>query len=139
MKDYGPGNNKNYRYVLVIIDNFRKIGWMVPLKKNAQTIRDCFEKIIVGSKRKPNLIKSDRRKEFYNSVSQNFLKNNNNKHLPRSISFGAVFAKRFNRTFTDLLKGPVFERGDASWIDLLLTITKQCNNGIHSPTKLTPL
>ena len=24
LKDYGPENNKNYRYVLVIIDNFSK-------------------------------------------------------------------------------------------------------------------
>ena len=36
LKDYGPENNRGYRYVLVIIDNFSKIGWTVPLKnKNA--------------------------------------------------------------------------------------------------------
>ena len=41
LKDYGPKNNTGYRYVLVIIDNFSKYGWTVPLKnKNAQTIRD---------------------------------------------------------------------------------------------------
>ena len=32
-KDYGPENNKGYRYVLVILDSFRKFGWTVPLKK----------------------------------------------------------------------------------------------------------
>ena len=41
LKDYGPENNKNYRYVLVIIDNFSKFGWTILLKnKNAQTIKD---------------------------------------------------------------------------------------------------
>ena len=30
----------------------------------------------------------------------------------------------------------VFERGDANWIDALPTTTKQCNNRIHSSTKL---
>ena len=31
-----PENNRNYRYVLVIHDNFSKFGWTVPLKtKNA--------------------------------------------------------------------------------------------------------
>ena len=41
LKDYGPENNKNYRYVLVIIDIFSKFGWTIPLKnKNAQTIKD---------------------------------------------------------------------------------------------------
>ena len=46
LKDYGPENNRGYRYVLGIIDNFSKFGWTVPLKyKNAQTINDSFENI----------------------------------------------------------------------------------------------
>ena len=32
LKDYDPENNRGYRYVLVIIDNFSKFGWTVPLK-----------------------------------------------------------------------------------------------------------
>ena len=61
LKDYGPENNRGYRYVLVIIDNFSKFGWTIPLKnKNAQTIKDSFENILICSKRKPNLIESDR-------------------------------------------------------------------------------
>ena len=65
LKNYGPKNNRGYRYVLVIIDNFSKYGWTVPLKnKSAQTTKDSFENIIISSKRKPNLIESDRGKEF---------------------------------------------------------------------------
>ena len=61
LEDYGPENIRGYRYVLVIIDNFTNIGWTVPIKKkNAQTIKDSFENILIGSKRKPNLIESDR-------------------------------------------------------------------------------
>ena len=44
----------------------------------------------------------------------------------------------FNRTIRDLLKKMVFEQGDANWIDILPTITKQYNNRIHSSTKLSP-
>ena len=59
-KDYGPENNRNHRYVLVIIDNFSKFGWTIPLKnKNAQTVKDSFESILIISKRKPNLIETD--------------------------------------------------------------------------------
>ena len=36
----------------------------------------------------------------------------------------------------NLFKKFVFERGDANWIDALPTITKQCNNRIHSSTKI---
>ena len=52
LKDYGRENNKGYRYVLVPIDNFSKIGWTKPLKnKNAQTKKDSFENILINSKR----------------------------------------------------------------------------------------
>ena len=140
LKDYGPENNKGYRYVLVVIDNFSKFGWTVPLKnKNAQTIKDSFENIIISSKRKPNLIETDRGKEFYNNIFQDFLNKNNIKLYSRNSSYGAVFAERFNRTIRDLLKRPVFEKGDGKWIDILPTITKQYNNKVHSSTKLSPI
>ena len=140
LKDYGPENNKGYRYVLVVIDNFSKFGWTVPLKnKNALTIKDSFEYILISSKRKPNLIESDRGKEFYNNIFQDFLNKNNIKLYSRNTSLGAVFAERFNRTIRDLLKRPVFEKGGGNWIDVLQTITKQYNNRIHSSTMLSPI
>ena len=140
LKDYGPENNRGSRYVLVIIDNFSKFGWTIPLKnKKAQTIKDSFEKILISSKRKPNLIESDRGKEFYNNIFQDFLNKNNIKLYSRNTSLGAVFAERFNRTIRDLLKKPVFEKDDGNWIDVLPKITKQYNNKVHSSTKLTPI
>ena len=140
LKDYGPENNNNYRYVLVILDNFSKFGWTIPLKnKNAQTIKDSFENILINSKRKPGLIETDRGKEFYNNIFQDFLNENNIKHYSRNSSYGAVFAERFNLTIRDLLKKIVFEQGDGNWIDILQTITKQYNNRIHSSTRLTPI
>ena len=139
LKDYGPENNRGYRYVLVVIDSFSKFGWTIPLKnKNALTIKVSFEKILISSKRKPGLIESDRGKEFYNNIFQDFLNKNNIKIYSRNTSVGAVSAERFNRTIRNLLKKPVFEKGDSNWIDILDTITKQYNNRIHSSTKLSP-
>ena len=125
LKEYGPENNRNHRYVLVIIDNFSKFGWTIPLKnKNGQTIKDAFENILISSKRKPNLIESDRGKEFYNNIFKDFLNKNNIKLYSSNSSYGAVFAERFNRTIRGLLKRPVFEKGDGNWIDVLPKITK---------------
>ena len=139
LKDYGPKNNKGYRYVLVIIDNFSKFGWTVPIKnKNAQTIKDSFENILITSKRKPNLIESDRRKEFYKNIFQDFLNKNNIKICLRNTSVGAAFAGRLNRTIRDVLKKVVFDYGDAKWSDILQSITKQYNNRVPSSTKLSP-
>ena len=117
-----------------------KFGWVFPLKnKNAQIINDSFANILIGSKRKPNLIESDRGKEFYNNIFQDFLNKNDIKLYSRKSSLGAVFAEKFNRTIRDLLKRPVFEKGESNWIDVLPTITKQYNNRVHSSTKLTPI
>ena len=139
MKDYGSENNRGYRYVLVTIDNFSKYGWTMPLKnKNAQTIKDSFENILISSKRQPNLIETDRGKEVYNNIFQSFLNKNSIKLYSRNSSYGAVSAERYNRTVRDLLKRPVFEQGDAKWIDVLPTITKQYNNRVQSSTKLSP-
>ena len=140
LKDYGVENNRGYRYVLVVLNNFSKFGWTIPLKnKNAQTIKDSFENILINSKRKPNLIETDRGKEFYNNTFQDFLNKNNIKLYSRNSSYGAVFAERYNLTIRNLLKRPVFEKGDGNWIDVLPTITKQYNNKVHSSTKLTPI
>ena len=105
LKDYGPKNNRSYRYVLVIINNFSNIGWTVPLKnRNAQTIKDSFEIILISSKRSPNLIETDRGKEVYNNIIQDFLSKNNIKLYSKNSPCGAVFAEKFNRTIRSLLK-----------------------------------
>ena len=101
--------------------------------KNAQTIKDSFENILISSKRKPNLIETDCGKEFYNEIFQDFSNKNDIKLYSRNSSYGAVFAER------DLLKKIVFEQGDAKWIDVLPVITKQYNNKVHSSTKLTQI
>ena len=140
LKDYGPENNKGYRYILIIIDNCSKFGWTVPLKKkNAQTIKGSFENMSISSKRKPNFLEKNRDRGFYNSTFQNFLNKKYIKLFSRNTSVGAVFAERFNRTIRDHRKRPVFERCDADCIDVLPTITKQYNIRVHSSTELTPI
>ena len=94
---------------------------------------------MISSKSKPNFIESHRGKEFYNIIFQEFLNKNNIKLYSRNSSFGSFHAERFNRSIRDLLKKPVFEKGDGNWINVLTTITKQYNNRIHSLTKLTPI
>ena len=87
LKDHSSENNRGYRYVLVIIDNFSKCGWTIHLKnKNAQTLKDSIENSLISSKRKPNLFETDRGKDFCNSNFQNFLNENNIKVVSRNTS-----------------------------------------------------
>ena len=65
MIDYKISNNKGYRYTFIIIDNFSKHLWAIPLKnKYSQTITNEFSNILTTSKRKPLKIESDRGTEF---------------------------------------------------------------------------
>ena len=74
MIDYKISNNKGFRYIFVIVDNFSNYLWAIPLKnKYSQTITNEFSNILSTSKRKPLKIESDRVTEFYNSIFQNFL------------------------------------------------------------------
>ena len=110
-----------------------------PPLKNVQARKDSFENILIISKRKPNSIETDRSKEFYKSIFQDFIDKNNIKHYSRNTCLGTVFLERFNKTIRDFLKRPVFENGDSNWIDLLPTITKRYHNRVHTSTKLTPI
>ena len=139
LNDYGPENSRGYRFVLVTIDNFSKFGWTIPLKKKCSNNGRLFRKYFNKFQKKPNLIETDRGREFYNNIFQDFLNKSIIKLYSRNTYLGAVFAERFNKSVRDLLKRPVFEKGDGNWIDNLSTITKQYNNRIHSSTKLTPI
>ena len=52
--DYKTLNNKCYRYIFIIIDNFSKYLWAIPLKnKISQTMANEFSNILTKSKRSP--------------------------------------------------------------------------------------
>ena len=138
MIDYKTSNDKGFRYIFIIIDNFSKYLWAIPLKnKYSQTIRKELSNILT-SKRKPLKLESDRGTVFYNSVFQNFLRNKNIYHYSRFTDKGPSIAERVIRTIRNLLKKPVFEKGNADWISELPSVTKQYNNTIHSSIKMTP-
>ena len=94
---------------------------------------------MISSNRKPNLLETDRRKEIYNNIFQDFLNKKNFKIYSRNTSLGAAFAERFSKSMRNLLKKPVFEKTDANGIDISPKITKQYNNRILSSTRLTPI
>ena len=60
MVDNKTSNNKGLRYMFLIIDNFSKYLWAIPLKKFSQTITNEFSNILTKSKRQPLKIESDR-------------------------------------------------------------------------------
>ena len=139
MIDYKVSNNKGYRYIFIIIDNFSNYLWAIPLKnKYSQTITDEVSDILTKSKRKPIKLDSDRGAEFYNSIFQSFLKLKNILHYSRYTDKGPSIAERVRRTVRTLLKKPVFGKGKADWLSELPSVVNKYNNTIHSLIKKTP-
>ena len=59
--------NKEFRFLLCVIDIYSKYAWVIPLKdKKGITITNAFQKILDESNRKPNKIWVDKGSEFYN-------------------------------------------------------------------------
>ena len=91
MNDNGQKNERGYRYILVVIDNFSKFGWTIPLKnKYAQSIRDAFSQIVKTSFRKPKLLETDDGKEYVNKIFNEFLNKNNIERYSGHTDEGAV-------------------------------------------------
>ena len=87
--DYKTSKIKGFRYIFIIIDNFSKYLWAIPLKnKYGESITNEFSNNLTTSKRRPLKLESDRGAEWYNSVFQNFLK------VKKNTSFFKIHRKR---------------------------------------------
>ena len=52
LKDYGPGNNKIYRFVLIVIDNLSEVVCKISFKsENDETTKNSSEKTLTSSKK----------------------------------------------------------------------------------------
>ena len=69
--------NKGFRFLLSVIDIFRKYAWVVRLKdKKGASIVNAFQSIFKKSNRKPNKIWVDKGSEFYNNSFKKWLQDN---------------------------------------------------------------
>lgn len=90
--------NKGFHFILTVIDNFSKYGWVVPLRnKNVENVTAAMEKILKrrygggGSEktyRKPKNLQTDDGTEFYNSNFKKLMKQYNVNHYSVYIRIG---------------------------------------------------
>ena len=67
--------NNDVHYLLTVIDVLSKYAWVVPLKnKTGKEVVKAFESILKTSDRKPQNLQTDKGKEFYNGLMQQWLK-----------------------------------------------------------------
>ena len=91
--------NKEFRFLLCVINICSKYAWVVPLKdKKGDSTVDAFQKILDDSNRKPNKIWVDKGSEFYNSSFKKWLKDSDIEMYSIHNEEKYVVVERFIRT-----------------------------------------
>ena len=95
--------NKGIKYLLCVIDLYRKYAFVIPLKdKKGISILNAFD-IIIKYNRKPNKIWVDQGGEFYNNIFKKWLSDNDIIMYSTYNEGKSVVAERFVRTLKSKL------------------------------------
>ena len=133
--------NKNYKYILTVIDFFSKYSWCYPLKtKKSIEIINSFKDIFKKSKRKPSMIQSDQGSEFTNNQTQTFFKNNNIKwYHTYNRDIKCSICERYNRTILNKIYKNFTLNNNTIWINNLDKLVNEYNNSYHRSIKMKPI
>jgi len=110
--------NKDYHYILTVIDVLSEYAWSVSLKsKSGSETANAIIEIIRKSGRHPKKLQTDKGKEFYNADVQRLNKHSINHYSAYSVMKASI-VERFNRTLkNDMWKMFTLNR-NYKWIDL---------------------
>ena len=132
--------NKQFRFLLCVIDIFSKYAWVVPLKdKKGVSIVNAFQKILDDSNRKPNKIWVDKGSEFYNNSFKKWLKDNNIEMYSIHNEGKSLVAERFIRTLKTKIYEYMTSVSKNVYIDKLDDIVDEYNNTYHRTIKMKPI
>ena len=93
--------NKDYIYLLKVIDIFSKYAWSIPLKtKTASKVTKAFESIL--TKNHPKKLWIDQGSECYNKTFDKLLKSKNIEIYHTFNEGKAVVVERFNTTIKSI-------------------------------------
>ena len=137
------GSNKNYKYILVLIDVFTRKAYVRPMKKkDIGEVLASLEDIFLNDDYIPNAITSDMDKTFVSEKIQTLLENNNIHHdviIAGNDHNILGIIDRFALTLKNIFSKIFIRNNRPNWIDHLNVVVKQYNNTKHSALDgLTP-
>ena len=132
--------NKGFRFLLCVIDIYRKHAWVVPLKdKKGVSIANAFQSILKKCNRKPNKIWVDKGGEFYNRSMESWLEKNNIEMYSTHNEGKSVVAERFIRTIKNKIYKYMTSISKNVYIDKLDDIVHLYKNKKHITIKMKPI
>lgn len=131
--------NKNFRFILVVLDIFSRLAWARPLKdKTGVNVAKALQDIITTAGRKPKKIWSDRGTEFYNATVTRLLERNTIKLYSTHNEPKASIAERFIRTLRDKIESNFILTQSTVWYDILPELIREYNNSYHRSIGMSP-
>ena len=132
--------NKEFRFLLCVIDIFSKYAWVVALKdKKDISIVNAFQKILKESDRKPSKIWVDKGSEFYNNSFKKWLKDNDVEMYSIHNEGKSVVAERFIRILKNKILKCMTAISKNVYIDKLDDMVDEYNNTYHRKIKMKPI
>lgn len=130
-------SNRNFKYILVVIDVFSKYVWAEPVKtKTGNEVTKAMKRIL---KNPPSNLQTDQGKEFYNKEFTSLMKTLNINHYSSFSSMKASVVERVNRTLKNLMWKAFTLQGNNKWLDLLPIVVEKYNNTVHGTIMMKPV
>lgn len=131
--------NKNYNYLLMIIDTFSKYAWVIPLRnKNAETVANAFGRLFL-QKLSPGHLWCDKGSEFYNRKVEDVLKKYQVKLYSTENEEKSCIVERFIETFMRMMYMYFDANRHTEYIKILPHLVEKYNNTKHRSIGCTPL
>lgn len=131
--------NRNFKYILTVIDIFSKFAWAIPIKsKTAADVADGMKKVF-ASGRIPKNLHTDQGKEFFNTQFKHLMDNNAINHYHTFSTKKAAIVERFNRTLKGRMWKQFSMQGSYKWISKLQKLIDSYNNTKHRSIKMKPI
>ncbi|KAJ8911907.1 hypothetical protein NQ315_012321 [Exocentrus adspersus] len=125
-------DNRQYKYILVVIDCFSKFLWTKPIKNRTGNI-------LHTNKRVPRNLQTDQGTEYYNRTFNNLMKKYNINHYSTYSVKKASMAERVIRTIKSKLYKYFSLNGAYNWLAVLPEITDNYNESRHSTIGYKPI
>ena len=132
--------NRGNKYLLTVIDAFSKYAWVEPIHdKSGPKMKQAWENVLKKTfPRQPQRLQTDKGKEFYNSLVQNFFKQKGIRHFSTSGDSKAAIVERFHRTLKARMYRYFTAANTLKYLDILQELVDGYNASYHRSIKMAP-
>lgn len=122
-------DNKNFKYLLTVIDVFSKKAFVRPvLNKSANIITSAMQDILHENKKNPAHLQTDNGTEFHNRIFKNLMVQKRIKFYSTYSILKASVVERFNRTLKNKMWKQFSPQGSYKWLHILKNLINDYNN-----------